>query len=91
MDFVANERPQTLVNKLVARQLALVFEFAGHDQGLKMRVVVAKDLDQCMVESGLDQFCDFCWVHFVRCYVKLRGAQCTGNKQGFPMRRNDCV
>jgi hypothetical protein len=56
-----------------------------------MRVVVAKDLDQCMVESGLDQFCDFCWVHFVRCYVKLRGAQCTGNKQGFPMRRNDCV
>lgn len=64
MNLVADQGAQAFVDELMARQLALVFEFCGDNQGLEMRVVVAEDFDRRIVESGLDQAADFRWVHF---------------------------
>ncbi len=63
MNFVAHERTQRLVDKLVPRDPAHAFELRGDNERLEVRVVVGKHLDSGTVESGFDQSRYFQWIH----------------------------
>lgn len=77
MDFIANQAAERLVNELVASQRAFALEFRGHDEGRKVRIVVALNGDDCVAESGFDQGGDFYWVH-VEVPLSIMRANCDG-------------
>ena len=54
MNLIADKSTERLVHKLVPCQRSLAIEFAGDNQRLEMRIVVARDLDDRVVETGLD-------------------------------------
>ena len=63
MDFVAYERPETLVDQLMARERALAVKLGGDHQRCEVGIVVTVDLDNGVVKSGFDQLSYFCCIH----------------------------
>lgn len=58
MDLVTNERTETPVNHLVTRNLAFALKLVGDDDGLEMRVIVAGDGHNRVLERCFDQIGD---------------------------------
>ena len=59
MDFVAHQCSKALVDELVACQRAFSFKLGSHNEGLKVRIVVTNDVDNCVGQSGYYQLSDF--------------------------------
>lgn len=76
MDLVSDQRSQAFIDELVAREGSLALKFRGHNECLEMCVVLAHDLDDSIVKSGLDHLCNCRWVHIRLFALQLRGAQC---------------
>ena len=51
MDLIADEGTQAAIHELVPRQRPLALEFCGYDQCLEVRIVVAHDPDNRVVEA----------------------------------------
>ena len=90
MDFIANQGPQALVDELVARNRAQSLKFRRHNEGLEVRIVVAHDLDDRIVEAGLYQLCDFSWVHD-RLYMLKPGARSVNQSVRHPNHKRGFV
>ncbi len=95
VNFIADQRAQTLIDQLVTSERAKAFEFGRNDQGPKMGIVVTVDLDDGIVESGFDQLAYFRWFHNVQLADHssslILGAQCNRNAYCFPLPHHVCV
>ena len=91
MDFVADERSETGIDELVPRQRTLAFEFGGDNECFEVMIVVARDLNDRVLETGRDEFLNFCGLHVLPGVSLDCGAQCNRIPAAIPMRGADCV
>lgn len=63
MNLVTDQRTETTIHELVPGERPLAFEFGSDDQRLEVMVVIARDPDHRILESGADEFLDLGGVH----------------------------
>lgn len=91
MDFIADQATQRLVDKLVPRQWSHAVKFTRDDYGFEMRVVIACDPDDRVIEARFDEPGDFIWIHKLSKKGFAFGRAGTGKAQAFPTSGADCV
>ena len=65
MNFIAHERAETLVHKLMPGKRPLAGKRIGYHQGRVVSVIFAKHLHVRTRETCVDQSFDFCRIHLL--------------------------
>ncbi len=64
MNFIANQSSKALIHELMPGERSYALKFGGNHESFEMGIVITRDPDSRVFETGLNKAGDLGWLHY---------------------------